>query len=241
MLELFVAGTDTGVGKTILSAALLIRWRAMSLVARGIKPVETGCARDAAGRLVAADGELLARWSTGLAEITPFRFEPPVAPAVAARAAGARLEIADLAEAVARGSAGAEVALIEPAGGALSPIASDALGLDLAARLASPVLLVAKDTLGTQSHTLLAIEAIRRRGLALVGCALMRNEPRDGVELSLQDNLRTIEERSGARMFGPFPHVAGPDDEARALAMARAFESSGFAEAVLDVLRATGR
>jgi dethiobiotin synthetase len=219
----------------------LIRWKAMGIAARGVKPVETGCVRDPSGRLVAADGELLARCSTGLGEITPFRFEPPVAPSVAARLSGARLSLEQLRSAVERASDGADLVLVEPAGGALSPIAEDGLGLDLAAGLVAPILLVAKDTLGTQSHALLAIEAIRRRGLQLLGCVLMRNEGRYGSELDLQDNLRTIQERSGAKMFGPLPHVPGSDDQARAEALARTLEASGLAEAVLEELRATER
>jgi dethiobiotin synthetase len=238
---LFVAGTDTGVGKTIVSAALLIRWKAMGLAARGIKPVESGCVRDPVGRLVAADGELLARCSTGLGEVTPFRFEPPVAPSVAARLSGARLSLEQLSAAVLRASEGADLVLVEPAGGALSPIAEDGLGLDLAANLKAHILLVAKDALGTQSHALLAIEAIQRRGLRLLGCALMRTERHDDRELELQDNLRTIQERSGARMFGPLPHVLGSDDQARAEALARTPGACGIAEALLEALRAQQR
>jgi dethiobiotin synthase len=161
-----VTGTDTGVGKTFVSVALLRGLRDRGLDAIGLKPVETGWdepASDAAA-LAGVSGREIAETIWG-------HFELPAAPAVAARAEGREIEVAEVTGWI-RGWSG-EWTLVEGAGGWLVPFAEDALFRDLAVGLRPDgVLLVASDRLGTINHTLLSVESIRAAGCRLVGVAI---------------------------------------------------------------------
>jgi dethiobiotin synthetase len=156
VVQLFVTGTDTGVGKTFVSGAVLREARRRQMRAIGYKPLETGC------QPVAEDAR-------ALGEASGVRIEPmhalafPAAPSVAARRAGVEI---DLEAVVARAKeviAGYEVAIVEGAGGWRVPITERAEMGDLAAGLGLPVLIVARGGLGTINHTLLTIDAVAAR------------------------------------------------------------------------------
>lgn len=158
----FVTGTDTGVGKTVASAALMHRLRSTGPV-RYWKPIQTGIETDDDTATVerlggCAPDEL---WRAGI------RLERPVSPHLAARLAGTRIDIA----AVARLLPGDQSArwIVEGAGGALVPVNEGELMTNLMSRLALPVIVVSRSTLGTINHTLLTIEALRRRSLEVAG------------------------------------------------------------------------
>jgi dethiobiotin synthetase len=162
----FVSATDTGVGKTVLAAAI-----AASLVARGArvaayKPVVTGLNEPGPG--VPADHELLAA-VTGQqpAAVAPRRYGPPVSPHLAAQLAGDVLSddelVAGAFEAAAR--AEADTLVVEGIGGLMVPLSDDWLVLDFARALALPVVIAARPGLGTISHTLLSLHAARAAGL----------------------------------------------------------------------------
>lgn len=176
---LFVTGSDTGVGKTRVGAAL-----ARFLVEQGVsvrprKPVESGCRRDG-GRLYCQDAWALKSAAASMDPIEtvcPYPFAPAVAPDRAARLAGLSLTIDELAEACRTEVGEEDFLLVEGAGGFYSPLASDGLNADLAVNLGLPVLLVVADRLGSINHTLLTVEAIRRRGLFLAGVILNRKDP----------------------------------------------------------------
>ncbi|QXP85725.1 dethiobiotin synthase [Methylococcus sp. Mc7] len=173
---LFVTGTDTGVGKTQIAAALTRLLDERNLIVRPRKPVESGCRREG-DRLVPEDARALqaaARTDETLERICPYPLEPPLSPERAAMLANMRLDLDDLKSACLEGVAETDFLLVEGAGGFYSPLASGVLNADLAAALPLPVLLVAADRLGAIGHTLLTIEAIKRRGLALVGVVLNR-------------------------------------------------------------------
>jgi len=154
----FVTGTDTDVGKTLVSA-----WLLTHLDAFYWKPVQ-------AGTEPATDAATVQRF----AEVGPERILPeayvlpdPMAPHEAARRAGITLDMAKLAAPPCDG-----LLIVEGAGGLMVPITDDAYMIDLAAELDLPIILVARSTLGTINHTLLSIEAIRRRGLPLAGVVI---------------------------------------------------------------------
>jgi dethiobiotin synthetase len=169
---LFVIGTDTGVGKTVVSAALLAAMAAEGRPVRAHKPVVTGLDEQPEGGAEGAwpaDHELLAA-AAGMApeDVTPLRFGPAVSPALAAALAGERVEPAQLLGAArAAGEAAGEAAtlIVEGVGGLLSPLAEDFTVCDLAAALALPVLIAARPGLGTINHTLLTIRVARAAGL----------------------------------------------------------------------------
>lgn len=165
---IFVAGAHTDVGKTHVAAALIRAARARGLACDAFKPVLSGFeparwAESDAGRLLAA----LGRGEEGLDAVSPLRFAAPLAPPLAARREGVRLE---LDEVLARCRAwlhasSAELRLLEGAGGLMSPVAEDGLALDLPARLGLPSILVGGGYLGAVSHVLTALEVMRARGL----------------------------------------------------------------------------
>lgn len=174
MRGLFITATDTGVGKTALSAALLAAMRAAGEPARAHKPVITGLAERPAGEANGAwpaDHELLAA-AAGMApdDVAPLRFGPAVAPHLAAELAGERIDPARVIAST-RAAGQAVTLIVEGVGGLLSPLAPQFTVCDLAAALALPVLIAARPGLGTINHTLLTIQAARDAGLRV--CAVV--------------------------------------------------------------------
>ena len=154
--QYIVTGTDTGVGKTVFAAAL-----AGYLGARYWKPVQ-------AGLMDETDSEMVARLSGGRAMILPeaYRLTTPCSPHEAARIDGVMIDPARLAL-----PAGDGPLVVEGAGGVLVPHADGLLAADLFAMWKLPSILVARTTLGTINHTLLSLEALRTRGIPVLGVA----------------------------------------------------------------------
>ncbi len=180
---LFITGTDTGVGKSEVTAAL-----AAALVADGItvyprKPVESGCLPNTHEEpLFPQDGYQLQQASGNrepLQTITPYRFEHALSPDRAAQLAGVTLTLEQLTRACQTPNNENSTALIEGAGGFYSPIANNALNADLAQSLGYPLVLVAEDRLGGVNQVLLARDAILSRGLRLVAIVLNCAAPTD--------------------------------------------------------------
>jgi dethiobiotin synthetase len=165
---LFVTGTDTGVGKTMVSCALAAAFARRGMKVSPMKPCETGDGDDAA-RLITASGRVFS-----LSDVSPYRFSLPASPEVAAAHAHATVELGRIRAAFNRLTRDAEVALVEGAGGLLVPLAPALNMADLAHALELPVLIVARPSLGTVNHTLLTVEAARRRGLRVVGVVFSR-------------------------------------------------------------------
>jgi dethiobiotin synthetase len=168
---LFVTATDTGVGKTILSAALLAALSATGEPVRAFKPVVTGLEDEAE---IAARGdwppdhELLAK-AAGMApeEVTPLRYGPAVSPHLAAQLAGEQIDSAALLAVARAHEGGAGTLIVEGVGGLLTPLADDYSVCDLAVALELPVVIAARPGLGTINHTLLTIHAARTAGLTV--------------------------------------------------------------------------
>lgn len=173
----FITGTDTGVGKTRVGVALARLLRERHLRVRARKPVESGCPMGPGG-LVPQDATLLHAAAGGmeaLERVCPYRLQAPLSPERAAELEGKALNLRQLHAACRWGIEPDDFLLVEGAGGFYSPIARRALNADLAGGLGLPVLVVAADRLGALNHTLLTIEAVRMRGLALAG--LILNQP----------------------------------------------------------------
>jgi dethiobiotin synthetase len=160
---LFVTGTDTGVGKTILSAALLATMTAAGEPVRAHKPVVTGL--DEPSGEWPPDHELLAI-AAGMTpdEVAPRRYGPAVSPHLAAQLANERIDPARLVTA-ARAADNDRTLIVEGVGGLLTPLADDYTVCDLAVALGLPVLIAARPGLGTINHTLLTINTVRAAGL----------------------------------------------------------------------------
>ncbi len=189
MRGLFVTGTGTGVGKTVVAAAVCAALRSRGEPVVAWKPVVTGTDAPPADGWP-ADHELLAAAAGGEPQaVGPLRFGPPVAPHLAARLAGEKIEPAELLRA-ARAAAAERVLVAEGVGGILVPLTAGYLVRDLARDLGLPVVVAAAPGLGTINHTLLTLEALRAVGLPVAGVVLTP-WPGDPSELE-RSNRETI-------------------------------------------------
>jgi len=217
----FVTGTDTGVGKTVVGCALAraLARRGETVAAR--KPVESGC-EPAGDGLHPGDGEAL-RQAAGAREplevVTPLRLAHALSPERAATLEGMDLELYDLI-AAARTGAPDDFYIVEGAGGFLSPLAKGALNADLARSLGIPVLLVVADRLGCINHALLSIEAIEHRGLNIA--AVVVNAVTADVDGDM-NNREDLESRIPCPVL-PFGHG---EDLAAAERLSRLFTGRG--------------
>jgi dethiobiotin synthetase len=189
---LFVTGTDTGVGKTFVAAALARRARAVGLRVFAFKPVETGCNRGTLGDDQRVLSEAAGGWQDGLL-CGAYRLESPRAPHVAAMKEGIEIDPDLIATLVRTGSAQADLTLVEGAGGWRVPLTKDHDMADLARTLEAQVVVVAKATLGTINHTLLTLEAIGRDGCS-VASVILSVRPADDRDLATS-NLIEIQRR----------------------------------------------
>ncbi|HEY1450504.1 MAG TPA: dethiobiotin synthase [Solirubrobacteraceae bacterium] len=193
MRGLFVTATDTGVGKTVLSAALLAAIKADGETVRAYKPAVTGLDEPAGDW--PADHELLGAAAALSAEqVSPLRYGPAVSPQLAAELAGEPLAGETLVRTsadVAREAQHAEATLIvEGVGGLLSPLAENFTVCDLAVSLRLPLLIAARPGLGTINHTLLTLQSARAAGLD-VRAVVLTPWP-EQPSLLEQSNLETI-------------------------------------------------
>jgi dethiobiotin synthetase len=178
--DLLVTGTDTGVGKTVVTAALILALRQAGVKAVAFKPVETGLVPGDP-----ADSEVLAvAGSADLLLARPLlRLEEPLAPALAAERKGVALDPIAVEERVRALRAAGHRVVVEGAGGALVPLAWGFTAIDLAVRLGLEAVVVARAGLGTLNHILLTVEALQRRGVAVRGLVLNgRGDPPDLAE-----------------------------------------------------------
>ncbi len=215
----FITGTDTGIGKTFVSVALLHALRAVGLRAVGMKPVASGCVATAAG-LRNEDALVLQAASDDAPEYTqvnPLAFAAPVSPHLAAAAEGRRVELAPVQAAYARLAARADVLVVEGVGGWLAPLSDTLAAADLARVLGLPVILVVGLRLGCLNHALLSARAIAADGCTLLGWIGNRIDP------AMQDaegNLATLRARLPAPCLGVLAHAADAAAAAAALAAA---------------------
>lgn len=206
----FVTGTDTEIGKTTIAAGLLHAARLAGLSTAAAKPVASGCVRTLEGLRNDDALALLGECSLSLAyeEVNPFAFEPAIAPHLAAREAGAQLDVAGLLPAVRRiVDKAADFTLVEGAGGWRVPLAGQENLSDLAKSLGLPVILVVGVRLGCINHAVLSAEAIEGDGLQLAGWVANIVDPQTS---RLQDNLATLAERLPAPCLGQVPHLLQP-------------------------------
>jgi len=173
---LFVTGTDTGVGKTLIAGAIARRLCRAGRYVEVFKPVATGCRRTHAG-LVSEDAEFLAACADSrltLAEITPVRFSAGLAPTAAAERERRQVDLEAIFASYERICRGADVVVVEGIGGLLCPISKDFWVIHLAAMMHLPVVIVARAGLGTINHTLLTIHAASTAGLSVAGVVVNR-------------------------------------------------------------------
>lgn len=204
---LFVTGTDTDVGKTVVTMAITAMLRADGLNVGVWKPVQSGAPLGSG----ITDAERLLQ-STGIDEplemVAPFTFEAPLTPMLAAKQAGVTLTLKELVAAGVPLIKRYEALVIEGAGGVAVPITNDALVADLIAELRVPALIVARSGLGTINHTLLTVSWLRHYKIPIVGVIMNDGELTDLPEdSSIATNAELIEYYSGLKVLGRFPHL----------------------------------
>jgi dethiobiotin synthetase len=208
---LFVTGTDTGVGKTIVAAAIVAALRADGVGVAALKPVITGL--DEAGP---ADHEILAQAAGCRPEqVAIVSYEPPVSPHLAAELAGRPIAPDTLQETIAERAAGAEVVVVEGVGGLLVPLSDSYDVRALAQALGLPLVVAARPGLGTINHTLLTLEAARAVGLEVAAVVLTPwpQQP-DEIERSNRDTVALL----GRVEVATLPEVVGADPDPLAAA-----------------------
>jgi dethiobiotin synthetase len=208
---IFITGTDTGVGKTVVAAALARLLRARGIDVGVMKPVTSGCGeRD--GALFSGDAELLA-WGAGLPGVdgdsAPYLLREPLAPSEAAARDGVKIDFGRIAEAYGRLASRHDVMIVEGAGGLMVPLAGGLLIADLVHRLELPLLVVARPDLGTVNHTTLTCFAAKQMGLRVAG-VVINNYPEEPGSAE-QSAPHLISSLAGAPVLGIFPHYDGSD------------------------------
>ncbi|MGN6521490.1 MAG: dethiobiotin synthase [Dokdonella sp.] len=211
--SLFVTGTDTGIGKTRASVALLHALRARGLHASGMKPVASGCEaareglrnEDALALIAASDP------APDYARCNPFAFEPPIAPHIAARAAGREIVLAPIRAAADALRARCDRLVVEGVGGWMAPLSDQLMQADLVRALELDVVLVVGLRLGCLNHALLSARAIGADGCRLAGWIANRIDPAMAVA---DDNIATLRARIEAPLLGVLEH-GGPVSDAR--------------------------
>ena len=198
MRGLFVTGTGTGVGKTVLAGAIAARLRDEGLRVAVFKPVLTGLDEPAEPGWPRDDELLAAAAGVPVATTTLRRYGPPVSPHLAAELAGEELALPDLVAAATALARQADVIVVEGVGGLLVPLNASATVRDLAAALGLPLLVAAHAGLGTINHTLLTVEAARAAGLHVRAVVLgpWPSEP----TFMLESNRHTIASGTGVEV-----------------------------------------
>lgn len=205
---LFITGTNTGVGKTIVTAAIVTAFRACGINAGIMKPIATGVGGIDTGW---SDPEWLVS-VTGVQDpsdlITPYRFPLPAAPLVAAAQANRPIDPTRILDAFQTLLPKHDCVVVEGIGGLLVPITPGLFVADLIKRMNLPALVVARAGLGSINHTLLTLECLRNRGVSILG--LVFNSPaRPTADVDLSETMPTILRLSGVRSFGELPYCEG--------------------------------
>ena len=206
----FVTGTDTGVGKTLVTAALLRALREAGHRVAGMKPVAAGSEPGPEGP-ANEDALLLQAESSArhtYADVNPWLFEPAIAPHIAAAEAGVAIDLARIAAAHARLAAAADVLIAEGAGGFLVPLDAHRSFAEIPVLLRMDVILVVGLRLGCLNHALLTAEAIASRGLAFAGWVGNAIDPRFARR---EANVDTLAARLAAPCLGLVPWMERPD------------------------------
>ena len=207
----FVSGTDTGVGKTLVTAALALYLRRRGVDVGVMKPVETGV-DDTAD--LGPDASLL-QWAAATDDppelVAPYRLKAPLAPSVAAKREGIVIDVARLLETAGRLGERHEFLLIEGAGGLMVPLAGGLLMADLIRQSGLPLLVVCRPDLGTINHTLLTTFAAQAMGIPTAGFLInnMPSEP-DAACASAPETLVNL---ATADLLGVLDHCHGNDRE----------------------------
>ena len=204
----FVTGTDTGVGKTIITAALIKAICRLGFTAGGMKPVESGCLQQG-DVLVPSDGmfiKTIAHMEENIGHITPCRFKSPLAPLPASEIEGISVDFEKIKKAFADLSRKYDVVIVEGIGGLLVPITRNYSVIDMAKDFNLPLIVVSRPSLGTINHTMLTVNYALKEGLRVAGIIINYNQPPENT-LAEATNPEIIKRISPVPVIGIFPYL----------------------------------
>ena len=219
MNGVFISGTDTDVGKTVVAAGLTLALRARGVDVGVMKPFASGAGRVGDGLLANDTRFLMAAADTSdpASIVTPVCLREPLAPAVAASRAGVDVDLDAVAAAFEELCARHEFVIVEGVGGVAVPVRGRLMVADLADRFPLPMWVVSRAGLGAVNHTVLTVEYARLRGWDVAGIVL--NADSEGAGGVAEDtNASVIEDLTDVRVVANLPRVPGVDVDALALA-----------------------
>jgi len=210
---IFITGTDTGVGKTLITGGLARVWLKSGKRIGVMKPIESGCVRSDNG-LQPQDALFLKEMSYSTDDldlINPYRLEHPLTPSIAAELEGVEIDLKKIRHIYQQLDLKYDLILVEGAGGLLSPLYKTLNSADLIRLLGIPMIVIARDTLGTINHTLLTVEYARSNGLTILGIII--NNLSSTPDLSTKTNPQVIKKLSGLPILGVIPYLPLPQRE----------------------------
>ncbi|AIF53594.1 dethiobiotin synthase [Pelosinus sp. UFO1] len=211
MSGLFITGTDTDIGKTVITGGIAAALKVRGLQVGVMKPLASGGVVNQAGKLVAEDATFLMK-AAGIGEekrdaVNPLCLAPALTPAVAAVMSGVEIDISLILRAYHKLTESYEPVVVEGVGGITAPLWQEYLLVDLMVQLDLPVIVVTGPKLGTINHTVLTVEYARNRGLHVAGIIINAwNEAEVGIlEKSNEEYIRRL---THVPIVGKFPHVS---------------------------------
>ena len=221
---IFVTGTDTGVGKTIISAALALTLKQSGNKVAVMKPVQTGT--DLGGYLDIEFIQSAIETNYPLDNVCPYRFSHPLAPLVAANLVGERIDLERIKSCYHKLASIHDTVIVEGAGGLLVPLTDNYLMSDLASNLGLSLIIVTRPSLGTLNHTLLTVESAKARGLKVMGIVINQFPSYPG--LAERTNPELILRMTGAPILGILPNDPGISVEEGRIGKLREIASASF-------------
>lgn len=208
---IFLTGTDTGAGKTLVSCAILSALSRRGLRVAAFKPVETGCRQEAGSRVGEDCEQLAAASGQDRSNVAAYLFAEPAAPLVAAEAEGVVINPTVLLGHFAKIASNADFVLVESAGGLMVPVANRYTTLDLARELGLPVVCVVASRLGCINHALLTLEVLRKSQIPIGGFVVNEVHRDDAHPLAMRTNREVIGRFAETTDLGAMPFV-NPQD-----------------------------
>jgi dethiobiotin synthetase len=238
----FITGTDTGIGKTVVAAGLALALKKRGLDIGVMKPTATGC-RKRGGKRFSEDVDYLIGASGCEDEtdlVCPYMLQRPLAPEVAAELEHVRIDTHRIIQAFRELCSRHDLVIVEGAGGLFVPIRNRYFMLDLVADLSCPLIVVARPGLGTINHTLLSHEVSRSRGIDMVGTIINGTVKRPS--LAERTNPDVIYRYSGSPMLGLMPNLPAVSVETgKYTGLLRATEKNININEILNHLQRTNR
>jgi dethiobiotin synthetase len=208
---IFITGTDTGVGKTLVTAALALHLKKRGLTVGVMKPIETGVSAGRETRSDAARLRSIIESEETFGAICPYSFELPVAPLAAAQTTRQVINPETIRKVYRLLSSRYDYTVVEGIGGVLVPITTKISVADLIKQLRLPAIVVGRSELGGINHALLTIEALRRKHIDIIALVLNRTHAVRSALARVQERstIEILRKQAGVPVLGPLPYEPG--------------------------------